>query len=533
MSRDRFIRALAASATLLASAVMLSSCGSSSTSSSGSAADPASIAPAGSALYFTVVVRPSGSLKTGAVGAAREITHLSDPFGDLIGALDRAAGAHSSVSYASDIAPWLGTRVGVFLDPAGASAAGASAAPLSQAFAAIADSTDSTKATAFIDKVLRSAAQGQSLQSQSYDGISYDTIGSNGREAGGVVNGFAVLGTVAGVRDVISTAKGGAALSGSSSYQSSSSAVGAPGALAGAFVNPESLTSLVAGSGNPEAQVLSSSIGQAGLHPVALAISATVSSLVLDAGTSVSSAASSSATGAAQALAALPGDAWLGLGLGNLGADISHELGGSTGNAALEQELLGVLDSHLHGLNIQRDILPWLGSAALFVTGASVNTLGGALVIQSTNQAASKAAIPRIGAALSGLPGVVVRAAKIPGADAGLSISPSGSPLVIYILDGNGRFAVAVGAQAAAQALRPTNTLARSAIYHAASNELGAGLQPTLLISIPSIARLVLPHLPPATASKIKPYLNAFTVLASGTEHSASGALTRLVLGLH
>ena len=59
------------------------------------------------------------------------------------------------------------------------------------------------------------------------------------------------------------------------------------------------------------------------------------------------------------------------------------------------------------------------------------------------------------------------------------------------------------------------------------------GVAPTLLVSIPAIARLVLPNLPPATAAKARPYLGAFTVLAAGEQRSAGRATARLVLGLH
>jgi hypothetical protein len=532
MSRERVIRALAAVITVMAAVVAVGGCGSSAGSSSGTGADPASIAPAGSVLYFSAVVRPTGSLATGAVSAAQEISHLSDPFGKLRQSLQAAATGHGAgIDYANDIAPWLGSRVGVFV----VAASGASGAGLSRpAFAAIADATNSAKAMAFIEKVLRRSSPVGVIDSHSYRGTSYDTLGPTGQEAGGIVKGFAVYGTVTGVRAAIDTASGGPALAAASAYQGSGADTSA--VLAGAYVNFNSLLHVIADSGIGGTSLLGSALGGVGPHSFGLTFSASGSSLAFDAVTSLSKAAGAQGQGAAQTLAALPGDAWLGVGLGNLGADVTRELGqfgGAAGGLASAQELFALLDSRLHGLNIERDILPWLGSAGLFLTGGSVQTLGGALVVHSTRPTASKAAVGQIRAALAHVGGIKVSSASVPGADAAISVQPAGSSLVVYVVDGNGRFAVALGSQAAAQALRPTNTLAGSSIYHTATGELGAGFTPTLLVSIPSIASLVLPRLPTRAAAEVRPYLGAFTVLAAGAQHSGSRATARLVVGLH
>jgi len=533
MSRDRVSRAPAVLVVLLVTMVTLGGCGSAGSSAT-SGSDPASIVPTGSAAYFSAVVRPSGSLGTGAVTAAREITRLGNPFGDLLQAIDRYGSTRgTSFSYAQDVAPWLGSRVGIFVDAPSGTNGAASSGP---AVAVLADSTDSTKAMAFIDKSLRQDSGGQAIVTHSYRGISYDSFGSSGREAGGIIKGFAVFGTAAGVRDAIDTASGGAPLIGNPSYQSSGVA-NATGALATGYMNLDSLLRVLAAGASPEAQVFGLSLGQATkVRTVGMTFSATGGSLALDmlssgaSGASGSSGSSTSGVSAAHALAGLPADAWLGLGIGDLHAGLTSSLGA---NAATEQALFALLDSRLHGLRIERDILPWVGAAGLFISGDTRSTLGGALVIHSTSPAASKAAVSKIRAALASVRGLAVRPASVPGADAGLSFRPAGSGVVVYVIDGNGRFAVALGAQAAAQALRPSQTLGGSSLYQAASSELGAGVAPTLLVSIPAIARLVLPNLPPATAAKARPYLGAFTVLAAGEQRSAGRATARLVLGLH
>jgi Protein of unknown function (DUF3352) len=510
----------------LAMVAALSGCGSSS-----SGGDPASVAPAGAIAYFSATVRPTGSLKTGVVDAAREITHLSDPFGDLLRVIEDSSSAQGSgFSYARDIAPWLGSRLGVFADTTGG---GSLSHP---AYALIIDATNSSKAMGFLKLNLSQDSNGQPVVSRSYRGTTYYTFGSGG-EAGGVVKGFAVYGSEAGLREVIDTANGGTALTGTSTYQSSGVA-GAPGALADAYVNFGSLVPLIADLGGAEGSLITPSLEKLGLRSFGLTFSANAGSIALDLLTSVSKASGTKTGAAATAVASLPADAWLGLGLGNLGADVARalrELGGSGGQgigSPLEGLSLSGLDSQLHGLRIERDILPWLGDAAVFVSGSTVRTIGGALVVHSTNPAASKAAVPRILAALRGIRGLAVRKTSVAGADAALIVHLKSLRSPVFVLDGHGIFAVALGASAARQALAPTGALGSSGEYRAASAELGGGLKPTFLLSIPKLAGLILPELPASTAAQVRPYLQAFTVLAVAGTHNGSNDTARIVVGL-
>ncbi|MEA2196213.1 MAG: hypothetical protein QOJ25_264 [Solirubrobacteraceae bacterium] len=534
MVRDRVVRGVLSSAALLGVAGVISGCGSSAASST-SGADPGTVVPAGALLYVSAVVRPSGALKTGAVDAAREITHLSDPFGSLVHALSRTTTSNGTTfDYQRDIAPWLGSRVGAFFDATGTSGLSHPVAAL------VADSTDATKAMAFIDTSLHQDAHGGSVVSRTDHGINYDMIDS-GRLAGAIVNGFAVYGTEVGVREVITTATGGPALTASSTYQSSGIA-NAPGALGVGYMNFDSLTKIIAASAGAQAGAggqgspFPPALSQIGLHSIGMALSASRSAIALDLLGSLSKTASGGQSAAATTVATLPGDAWLGLGLGNLGTDASRILRQFTGaglGSPLAGALLSGLDSRLHGLRIERDILPWLGNSGLFLSGTSLQTLGGAIVIQSKNPAASKAAVPRIAAALRGLRGVTVRPASVPGADAAISLRLKQLPFPIYVVDGQGRFAIGLGLRASEQALHPSSTLASSALYGAASAELGPGLKPTLVLSVPAVAALVLPQLPAKIAAQVKPYLQAFTVLTLGARHAGTQTATRLAVGLH
>jgi hypothetical protein len=269
-----------------------------------------------------------------------------------------------------------------------------------------------------------------------------------------------------------------------------------------------------------------------------LTFSANARSIALNLLTSQSKASVTKTSAAAATLASLPAGAWLGLGLGNLGADVARALrefsgaGGQGIGSALDGRLLSELNSQLHGLRIERDILPWLGNAALFVSGSTAKTIGGALVVHSTNPAASKAAVSRILAALRGIRGLTVRRASIAGADAALTVHVKALRSPLFVLDGHGIFAVALGASAARQALAPQGALGSSGEYRAASAALGGGLKPTFLLSIPTLAGLILPELPASTAAQVRPYLRAFTVLAVASTHTGSSDTARIAIGL-
>ena len=87
---------------------------------------------------------------------------------------------------------------------------------------------------------------------------------------------------------------------------------------------------------------------------------------------SATAAAPAPAGSGADALAALPGDAWLGLGVGELGQTVNGFIdrvssGGGLAGVGV-QALLGQAQQGL-GLDIRRDLLAWMGDAGVFVAG--------------------------------------------------------------------------------------------------------------------------------------------------------------------
>ena len=81
--------------------------------SSGSSGEPASLVPVSAPLYANVAVKPSGGSGGDASTAAKDLTHLAEPYGSLAQALLSSEGSH--VEFKRDIEPWVGQSAGIFI----------------------------------------------------------------------------------------------------------------------------------------------------------------------------------------------------------------------------------------------------------------------------------------------------------------------------------------------------------------------------------------------------------------------------------
>ena len=234
----------------------LAGCGSS-THSGGTAADPAAVTPAGAPIFLGATVRPSGAEASGALAAGDALTHQADPFMRLL-VLLRTPGS-PALDYATEVAPWLGPRAGVFLsslDGAGAiltlleagltgesSAASVSFGTGHADGAIVMDTSDSAAARSFLAKQANRAG----ARPTSYDGVPYEVTASG--LAFGLVGRFAVIGSESGLRAVIETAHGGDGLAGVGRLRQAAAAAPA-GAIAHLYMDPPStsVSPSVAGS---------------------------------------------------------------------------------------------------------------------------------------------------------------------------------------------------------------------------------------------------------------------------------------------
>jgi Protein of unknown function (DUF3352) len=558
------LRPLAAAASMLAAALVLAiggalvGCGS---SSGGTNADPARVVPATATLYAAATVRPGGSLKSAALSAGRSLTRKREPYVPLV-ALLRTPGS-PALDYSRDVAPWLGERAGMFTTQtrtAGAaeqSLLGLVLAPGSQqpaafpfgsrgAQGAIAlDTSNAGKARSFLD----SQASRASAHSASYRGVTYQ-LGSGG-VAFAMVKQFAVIGSESGVRQVIETSAGGASLARAGGYGRLLAAAPS-GTLAHVYSNQTSFAQLARpapGAAAPLERLL------AGPREANISLVPGSASIALDADVAGSPSAGggllAAMSGGAQPFSELPGDSWLALGLGDVGATLSEDVaglrallelaGGAQGEGASSSglNLQGIAQALFTPLAVLAAPTPqarhaftsWMGSGGIFAGGGSVFELHAAVVIDSKDPTLSRAAVARLGAALRAA-GDSVSRASIPGTDAAIAVRVSGLPLALDIADGRDsrgttKFVLGLGESSVAAALHPQSTLSSASSTSAAGSALGEGMQPNLLVNVPTIVDLLESVGLTGGLSGVLPYLHDVGTVSGGTR-SVSGGIQRV-----
>jgi hypothetical protein len=305
----------------------------------------------------------------------------------------------------------------------------------------------------------------------------------------------------------------------------------------------------------------------AGSRESNISVVPSATSITFDADALNSGAAAASggliASGAEGARAAgeLPGEAWLAVGLGNVGPTLGSDVQGLRalvslvtsfgGPGAVEGAATLSLNGLLKGIftplsvlgadsvEAKRDYQSWMGSAGIFGSGTGLLNLKAGVSIDSTNPALSRAAVPELAAALA-KSGASVQHVSTPGAEASLAVALPGFPVTLNIVDGkaaNGqtKFVIGLTEPSVESVLKPASTLAHSAPYTAASAALGEGVKPSLVVDFPTFLGLLegvgLSEEP--AISKLVPYLRSLTTLAGGGKSLGEGIdHFGLVLGL-
>jgi hypothetical protein len=516
--RARTLAALVATA----AAIPVAGCGDASSGAGGNAtADPAAFLPASAPVYVEAQVRPGGDLKANLDAVAGKILHTSDPGAKIVGLIDKEL-QRDGDSYAKDIEPWLGQRAGLAVTGTGGGRGKLDAA------AAIA-SRDDDAAKAFV-----SSRKG--AVEREYRGVTYRFSASDDLAAA-VVDHAVVLGTERGFKSAID-ARSGATLDDGADFKKARDVVGTDG-LGFFYADPARLFDLAAGAapgagGQASAQQLGAAkalLSGSGLRSVAARLDVAKDAIRID-GAVIGLKRGAAGTGKGDgpgAAASVPAGSWLSLGVGDVGSTVMTALksfGGSGATGGIDpQTLLQQLKSGL-GIDVQKDLLSWMGDAAVFVRGTTRADLGGALVVHSKDPAASRASIGTLRRLLAALNARVRPLHGAGGAGAsGFSVA-AGRADGLQVAAKGDLFVVAYGKGALRAALAGGATLGDSAPYKTAAGLLN-GAKPSLFLDTPKVVELVGamagndPHF-----AKAKPTLEAFGPAAAGAK--ADGDVLRL-----
>jgi hypothetical protein len=508
---------------LLLIAVVVAACGGA--PGAGDDADPATAVPAGAAIYLEGVVRPEGDQRADVLDAARKVLRTPDPEAKLRALVDQGLEKSDGpgVSYAKDIAPWLGRKVGVWVSGLDRSKPG---------YAVLVATKDTDKAQAAIDK----GAKGQTSTQRSYKGVDYQ-VDADG-VAAGVVGDFFAVGTEPEFRRTIA-AKDGASLAEDKRYTSTIDQLD-ESRLGSFYVDLKPFFEQALQS-DPQAagqlEQIRSIFPIDELDPLGGALLANGDRIAFDTvmqGAGVKSLSAFSpllGTGTTPLIAELSGDAWAAYGAPNVGPGLKTvfaRAAGALGGAAAAQQL-----EQRYGIDLERDVFGWIGDVALFVRGSDQSTLDGGLVIQATDPENMRNAFGKLVGLLQAQGGKKVTPVRVKGAAVAFSAGPAqglGKPVILARSDD--RVVIGLGEPATADALAPESRLGDSELYGSAKTLLG-GVEPTLLLSMPDLVKAVgASGNAGAGFARAKPYLDAYSVIASGGSLEGDTLKSRAVAGL-
>jgi hypothetical protein len=499
--------------TALTTAIALAAgCGNDSASSSGAA----SLAPAGSLVYGEATLRPEGDQRAAIDDLLAKFPGEGSA-GDRIGRLMAKAFAESDsgLSYKEDIEPWLGDEAAFFVSSIDAGGEDADAAVL----VATEDEAATVDAVEKDGDVRKTDHRGHDLY-----------VASDDKGAAAVVDGWLVLGNPGGVRTAIDTVEGGETIEDDDSYKQTLE--DAPEERLGfMYVNTPGFFRQL--QEMPGAAALGQ-FRQIFEEPVLVTANAD------DAGVRFEATLPASLTRAFPIVAEgsgtageLPADSWLAFAQPDLGQTIEGYLdlaGGAVGGREVIQQQLKAAT----GLDIERDVISWMGDWGAFVRGTSVPELDGAVVIETKDEAASGRFIDAIArlARENAEPGMRVLPLELDGGGEGVTVRSPDLPKPAHLFQRDGKVVAAYGDEAARDAVDPSETLAGSPAYTQAEEALGGDYAISFFLAIEPI--LALAESEGASSDedwrKVEPYLEPLGALVGGAR--TDGDKLRSAFGL-
>jgi hypothetical protein len=484
--------------------------------------DPASAVPANAAFYAEASVRPEGDLRDDALAAAGKVLRTQDPQAEIDELVAKAfAGSEDpKLDYEKDVAPWLGEKVAIW---------GAANASSEEDFrgSVIATVTDEDEAQAAIDRAIEGSDE--TFSERSYKDVDY-RASTDG--AAGLVEGFAVFGTEPEVKKTIDAVKGDG-LDAHDRFQKAMDGL-EDDRLGSFYVDVRSLLDTALRQDPEAAAQLEQAkrlIAFDKIGPVAGAFMADGDRLAMDATAEVPEGAFPAGLGALAGggstplLGELPGDSWIAFGMPEFGPalqGIYQQVAGALGGAAIENQLRQEL-----GLDLQQDVFSWIGDVALFARGTTEDTIEGGLVIEVTDPARARTAFGKLVGLAQSRGGTSAKPIEIPGAETAFEAAAPGAPKPVVAARSADRVVIALGRQAATDALGGGERLADSDTYGAAKSVLG-DVEPGFLLSMPAVLELVRSSgEADADFEQAEPYLEAFGVVAGGSSRDGDTARSR------
>jgi hypothetical protein len=408
------------------------------------------------------------------------------------------------ITFKDDIEPWLGDEAAFF-----ASAPGRNGGDPQEAAGLIAtDDEDAAR------DALEKSAEGD-LKTQDYNGV--DLLTDDSGEAGAVLEGFLVLGSPEGVKAVIDTSQGdGNKLADDEDYGNAIDGA-AEDRLGFVYVNmPLFLRAAERSGGTPVPEAFDKLFEE----PLVATVDADDDGVVFEANIAKELAQSFGFLGeGSDLLAELPADSWLATAQTDFGELLDYYVEGFGaslgGRDNVEQQFQAAT-----GLDLQRDVIDWMGDFGIFARGASVSELDGALIVETNDEDASGrfiAALQRL-ARTQGEGEVQVGPLSAPGGGDGFTLRAQGIPKPVHVFQRDGRVVFAYGDSAATDATDAGEKLGDDADFTATRDSLG-DYAVSFYLQMQPIFELVdsTGAATDADWQRAKPYLEPLSALVGGT----------------
>ena len=480
---------------------------------------PAEVVPSSAQVYLDLSVRPEDEAKASAEAALGTILDSDDPGPELISLIEKqAAEEGDDFDYEEDVAPWLGERFSVYLTKIGEDEESEGGF--------IFETTDADAALEFVNSQENEEGSGEEKE---YEGTAY-TIDEDG-DAFGLVGDFLVGGDEPAFKAAVDANRGG-------SLAESEDFIDSIGDLdenrLGTLYVPikQILESVSEEDLDPQARaLLERSLGDVGEEPVLGQLTASETDVTFE----VSAGGSDVQTEESSLLETLPADTWLALGFGDVGGGIDSIVD-ALDEAGIDADTIRTQVEAQTGIELDA-VTAALGEAAVFVNGATMAELGGALIIQDKDQTVTANLLESVETLIRQQSQGQVKVKPLKGAAGFQLIDPTGQlKQPIQVVQGSGKIVAGYGASSVQQAsgiATAPKTLSEEPAFIDASEAIG-DLGVDAFLSIPTVVALAESEgaAQDSDYQQAKPYLEGLEFLALGSGSADERSVVRFVLGL-
>ena len=359
------------------------------------------------------------------------------------------------------------------------------------------ETTDPDAAQDAIDK-LREAEDGEEPEEKSYEGVDYELEDADAETpvAVGFVDNFLVIGTEGGFKAVVDgAADDGSSLAESDGYKNAFEGLEEENILS-VYLDQTRLLELLEESGElqgEDAAIFNTFPGLRNAGPAGFVLAARSDGAVMQSSSGIPEgdelAGFAGIYEGTELVRELPSDAWVALGVPDLGQVIQQMIemvAEMPGMASASEEVSASVKQET-GLDLEEDILSWMGDSALFVQGTNFQEMSGGIIVESSDPDATRTAVDAIRDRIEAEGAPTTDQER--GDYSGFSIQ-AGLPAPIYALVAD-RLVVTYGDKATDGAAEPTETLGESPTFQAAEDALGDGTQPSFFVDLDAVLEVV------------------------------------------